>query len=355
MSGMKIAIITDTHFGVRNDSEYFLNKSKLFLDNIFFPYLKKENINTVFHLGDIVDRRKYINFNTSKRIREDFLIPLYENKIETHIILGNHDIYYKNINDINAVEEIIDKRFDNFKVYYQPLEITICDVKILMLPWICEQNKELTHELIKNTKSQICMGHLELNGFEMFKGGSVCDHGIDRKIFDKFDIVCSGHFHHKSTSSNIHYLGTPYEMTWSDFDDPKGFHILDLSTRELNFIQNPFKTFKKIFYDDKDKDSLEENEIKNCKDSIVKVVVTHKENPYLFDKFIDLIEEASPQEYQIVEYSPEYEKDNDEIDEAESTLDIFKQYIQKSEIKGINKTKLEKTIIDLYNEAINLE
>ena len=129
----------------------------------------------------------------------------------------------------------------------------------------------------------------------------------------------------------------------------------DLSKRELHFIQNPFKTFKKIFYDDKDKDSLEENEIKNCKDSIVKVVVTHKENPYLFDKFIDLIEEASPQEYQIVEYSPEYEKDNDEIDEAESTLDIFKQYIQKSEIKGINKTKLEKTIIDLYNEAINLE
>lgn len=327
----------------------------MFLDNIFFPLIKKEKIKVIFHLGDIVDKRKYLNFNTAKRLREDFLQPLMNNNIETHMILGNHDVYYKNTNDVNVIEEFVKGKFNNFKFYSNPEEITVYDTQFLMLPWICDQNENLSKTFIENTKSQICIGHLELNGFQMFKGGTVCEHGRNKTDFDKFDLVFSGHFHHKSKLGNIHYLGTPYEMTWSDYDDPKGFHIFDTSTRELKHIINPYKIFKKIYYDDLNKEELDENAIKECKNSILKVIVKNKSNPYLFDKFIDLVESSSPQEYQIVEDVYEYENDEEEINETESTLDIFKKYITSSEIKNINKTKLEKTIIDLYNEAINLE
>ena len=60
----------------------------------------------------------------------------------------------------------------------------------------------------------------------------------------------SGHFHHKSDDGQIYYLGPPYQIYWNDFDDPKGFHIFDTDTRELERIVNPYTLFSKIFYDD---------------------------------------------------------------------------------------------------------
>ena len=58
---MKIALITDTHFGARNDSLLFLDFFRKFYENIFFPTLKERGIKEIIHLGDVVDRRKFIN------------------------------------------------------------------------------------------------------------------------------------------------------------------------------------------------------------------------------------------------------------------------------------------------------
>ena len=93
---MKIALITDTHWGVRNDQLAFLDNNKKFLDDIFFPYLDAHSIDTVIHLGDLVDRRKYLNINTAKRLRDDFIRPLHRREIRPYLIIGNHDTYYKN-------------------------------------------------------------------------------------------------------------------------------------------------------------------------------------------------------------------------------------------------------------------
>lgn len=356
---MKLALITDTHWGVRNDNVAFLDNSKKFLDNTFFPYLDEHDIRTVIHLGDIVDRRKYVNINTARRLREDFLQPLSVREIDFHLIIGNHDTYFKNTNDVNSGRELIVGRYPTFKIYSnQAVTVDFDGLPILFIPWITSENKEETFNAIQKTNAQIAMGHLEIQGFEMFKG-SVVSHGEDRSIFDKFDIVMSGHFHHKSTDGHIYYLGSHAEFTWSDYNDPRGFHIFDTETRELKFIQNPYRMFKKVWYNDSDDDFLQTKvDYSQFKDSIVKVIVTCKNNPYWFDKFIENIEAEEPIQLQIVEDHLNLDLAEDEqqiIDEAESTLDIFKKYINSYDNDQISKEKLTNKVVELYNEAISLE
>ena len=91
---MKAAIITDTHFGARNDSKVFLQYFGKFYKNVFFPYLEEHGIKTIFHLGDIVDRRKFINYVTLREFKDIFVQPCIDRGIKVHAIVGNHDIPY---------------------------------------------------------------------------------------------------------------------------------------------------------------------------------------------------------------------------------------------------------------------
>lgn len=355
---MKIALITDTHWGVRNDNAAFLNNSKIFLDDIFFPYLDKNGIDTVIHLGDIVDRRKYININTAKRLREDFLLPLVNRNIKVHIIAGNHDTYYKNTNEVNALKELIDDNYAGFTIYETcPKEVFFDGLPILLIPWICDQNRKETLEIINETKCQIAMGHLEIQGFEMYRGSPV-SHGDDSSLFDRFDMVMSGHFHHRSSNGHIFYLGSHAEFTWSDYDDPRGFHIFDTETRELTFIQNPYKMFKKIWYDDSSKNLNEilEKVTDDLNNSIIKIIVKTKNNPYWFDLFVDRIEKLNPIDLQVVEdhLNLNLEEDTDIINEAEDTITIFRNYIDQLNSESFNKERLQNTMLNLYNEAMSL-
>ena len=353
---MKIALITDTHWGVRNDNIAFLENTKTFLDNIFFPYLDEHSIKNIIHLGDLVDRRKYINFYTANRLRKDFLVPLDERGITMDVIAGNHDTYFKNTNEINSLTELVDQKYNGISIYYEPIEKIYDGVKILLLPWICDDNRERTYKIMETTNAQICMGHLALQGFEMYKGSPISD-GMDPGSFGRFDVVCSGHYHHRSSNGHIFYLGSHGEFTWSDYQDHRGFHIFDTETRELKFIQNPYKMFKKLWYNDKNEDFLKTKiNYSEYAGSIVRVIIQNKTNPFWFDKFIENIEQQNPVEIQIVEdhLNLNLEEDSDIVDEAESTVDIFKKYIKAIETP-INKEKLENKIVEIYNEALTLE
>ena len=112
---MKIAILNDTHFGVRNDSPAFMKYQNKFYNEIFFPYLKEHNIGTLVHLGDVVDRRKFINHNTAHNFKKVFWDKLDDMVIDTHVIIGNHDTYYKNTNEVNALQNLDISK--NAKIY----------------------------------------------------------------------------------------------------------------------------------------------------------------------------------------------------------------------------------------------
>jgi DNA repair exonuclease SbcCD nuclease subunit len=350
---MKIAIITDTHFGVRNDNQEFLDYFMRFYDHVFFPKLREFGITTILHLGDVVDRRKFISYVTLRRMREGFIDKLDDYNV--HVLVGNHDIPYKNTNDINAMRELFAGK-PNIKLYMDPEEVSIDGCNILFLPWINQENYQQSIELINSTKAQIAMGHLEVKGFDMYRG-MPSHEGFEPITFDKFDMVFSGHYHHMSRKGNIHYLGAPYEMIWSDWGDAHGFHIFDTDTRDLEFIKNPYQMFQKVWYNDENT-TIEKllNPFPNVKNMQVKVIVQSKTNPYWFDLFMGKIYEDGALDATIVEDHRNMDaiSDSDLVSEAEDTLTILSKYIQGLEI-GVDKGDLEKLMHGLYNEALSME
>ena len=352
---MKIALVTDLHFGARNDHLKVAAHQKRFYDEIFFPYLKEHNIKDVIDLGDTFDRRKFISFTSLKAAKAMFFNPLAENKINTHILVGNHDAVYKNTNDLNSIY-LLCQEYDNITEYHSPQVKDLYGCDILMLPWICLGNKQEAFEMIKSTKAQVVMSHLELKGFQMSKG-YIQHEGMDHTMFDKFDIVCSGHYHHKSTEKNINYLGAPYQMTWMDYEDERGFHVFDTETRELTRVVNSYKLFHKLWYDDEglEFDDVIGIDFESYKDTFVKVIIKNKTNPYLFDTYIDQLERVGLINLQIVEDHLHLDLDDDEdiINEAEDTLTILNSYVDELNI-NTNKERLKTVMRNLYDEALSI-
>ena len=352
---MKICILGDTHFGARGDSLDFHSYFKKFYDEVFFPYLLKYRINTIFQLGDLFDRRKFINFNSLYQAKKYFFDVCQQHKIEVYALVGNHDIAYKNTLEVNSPSLLL-KDYDNVSIIEDFRTEEFHGVSMDFIPWLCDENEATILQKMKDSKSQICFGHFEIAGFEMDKG-IVCDIGLDKSLLNKYDVVMSGHFHHKSTKDNITYVGTAYEMTWADYQDNKGFHIFDTTNRELEFVRNPYSMFVKIFYDDtkQDFESWKSYDFASLKNTYVKVVVVNKQNPYLFDHVIDSVYKVSAADIAIVEDFNDTMLDNDElIDQAEDTITILNKYIDNLQL-DIESDKLKTIMRELYVEALNTE
>jgi DNA repair exonuclease SbcCD nuclease subunit len=352
----KIAIVTDTHFGGRNDSGVFAKHMRSFYDNLMFPYMKKHNIQTLFHLGDTFDRRRYINYKTLHDCKDYFFNPLRDNNIDVHMLVGNHDTFYKNTNNINA-DQLLLQQYDNIHIYHQPEEVNVPALSsqpFVMLPWICQDNHDQAMELISKTQCQLLFGHLEISGFEPHVG-YYHDSGFSSKIFNKFDMVMSGHFHHKSDNGTIYYLGVPYEMTWQDYNDQKGFHVFDFDTRELEFIPNPVSLYHKYYYNDANMtfEDLNSIDFSSFKNGYVKVVVQEKNDPYLFDVVLDKMYDSGVFDVTIVENFIDVECDEEMVDEAQDTLTILSQYINNLNV-NVDKKTLDIFIQTLYNESLSI-
>ena len=350
---MKIALLNDTHFGARNDSPAFIKYFNRFYDEIFFPYLQEHNITTLIHLGDVVDRRKFINYNTAHNFQHKFWKRLWDKKIDTHIILGNHDTYYKNTNEINAMQQLITSHdgVNEPFIYEKPTTVNFDGLDILLLPWIAPDIEEESIYAIDNSTAQIAMGHLEVKGFEMHKG-HINEHGLDREQFKRFEKVMSGHFHKKSDDGLIYYLGTQYQIMWSDYNCPKGFHIFDTETRELERIENPLPIFKKIIYDDRDKDytNFDLTPYENC---FVKLFVSYKTNEEMYNKLVEkFYTNTNVHELQIIEDPIDIKQTvrSDILDQGEDTMTFLNNYIDQIDT-DLDRKKLKDFTKELYVEA----
>lgn len=347
---MKFVILGDTHFGARNDLKLFHDHFEKFYE-FMFDQMDELGIKTIYQLGDLFDRRKYINFQTLALSRKYFFDRLRDQGIGMVTLVGNHDIYWRENLSINSASLLLSE-YDNITVCTQPRTFKHSNVSIDVIPWICADNEEEIKQFIAESKSDLCFGHFEIATFSMYRGMEAQD-GLPVDMFGKYERVCSGHFHTKSERDNIIYVGTPYEMTWQDYNDPRGFHVFDTETRELTFYQNPYTIFTRLEYDDtKDLINLDSLDLKG---TFVKVVVTNKTDLFKFDQYIQKLYGKGCYEIKIVEDLSEFSDGeiNEEIN-LEDTMDVLSNYIDSIDTDA-DKEKIKTYLKSLYVEAINME
>jgi hypothetical protein len=351
---MKIALLNDTHCGVRNNNQMFAEYQGRFYREVFFPYLDEHNIKHIIHLGDYFDRRRDVNFYSLHKNYEHFIEPMIERDITMDLIVGNHDIYFKSTNDLNSPDYLLN--FPNVTVYKDPITKDYDGLEIALLPWINSENEEEVEEFLQLTTAPFVMSHLEVNGGMMspghFHGG-----GTPSSWFERFEQVFSGHFHHKSTLGNIRYFGSQMEFTWNDFGDDKHFHVFDTETREIEAIKNPLKMFHKVFYDDTDETlmTIKKKDFSQLENTFVKVIVTNKNEPYWFDVFVEELIKANPADLKVVEDHSNLDVLNEDelVGDAEDTLTILTKHIDSLNIDG-DKTKLDTLMRSLYTESLDI-
>ncbi len=345
---MKVAIITDQHFGARKNSKHFHNYFLKFYNDIFFPTIEKEGITTIVDMGDTFDSRKGIDFSSLSWAKNNYYDKLKDMGCEIHSIVGNHTAYYKNTNNVNAIDLLL-AEYDNIKTYSEATEIKLDNLNVLLIPWINSENENATHKSIKKSKSNVVMGHLEFRGFRIHRG-YVMEQGIDVEVFDKFERVYSGHYHTRSDNGKAFYLGNPYEMFWNDLEDTRGFHIFDTETLVHTPIDNPYRMFYTIYYEDQNYQTFDTREYE---DKIVKVIVRKKTSPKKFEKFIDKLYSANVHELKVVENFQLQENEDFEAFESEDTLSILNRYVEEAEI-NLEKSRIQETIQNVYQEACEL-
>tara|TARA_Y100001937_G_scaffold84225_1_gene113974 strand:+ start:1931 stop:2983 length:1053 start_codon:yes stop_codon:yes gene_type:complete len=350
---VKIAVINDTHFGARGDSQLFFDHFMKFFDEVFFPYLEENNIDTIIHAGDLMDRRKYVNFSILNQVRSKFMDVIKDKGIQMHCILGNHDVYYRNTNEINSVSELFK---DYIIVHETPSVVNFDGLDIALLPWVNKENLEESVEFIKTASAPILFGHLELEGYEVMRGVNFSGGGTDPSLFSRYEKVFSGHFHCRQEKGNVYYLGTQYQITFGDLNETKGFHIFDTDTREIEFIENPYKMFHTLTYDDVANpiDLEKVKALDHLKDSYIKLFVENKKYPYTFDRFMDKLYEIGVSKVTIVEDIEHSDWTKEEIlDMAQDTVTIINNEIDSIE-EVEDKDRMKRLIKDLYMESLSL-
>lgn len=351
---MKVAILNDTHAGVRNSSDIFTDNANLFYSDIFFPYLIENNIKRIVHLGDIFDNRKFINFKSLHSFRKSFLDKLRKHHIHMDIIPGNHDVFYKNTNELNALKELLGHYMGEVTIHMDPTVLDLNGFKLALLPWVNQENNDKSLDFIQTCKADWLGGHLELAGFDVLKGVPSA-HGMDYKIFNRFERVLSGHFHTGSEKDNVKYLGSQLEFTWSDAHDPKHFHVIDTDTRELTAIPNPNRLFERIHYDDSRMD-YNNYSVDHLDGMFVKIVVINKQDLFTFDRFVDRIQSRKIHDLKIAENFNEFLGENveDESISVEETTELLDSYVDAVDTE-LDKEKLKLSMRNLHIEAQALE
>ena len=355
---MKIACISDQHFGSKNGNIGFHQYYEKFYRDIFFPYIDQHNITHIIDLGDTFDIRTSIQFDSLDRCRRYWFDEINKRGIHLDILVGNHCTPFKTLNSINSPNLLLND-YTTITVHDKPVEVNYGQ-KILFIPWICDETHEQTFRIIEETSAPIAMGHLELAGFEMHKG-VLHSGGQPSDPFRKFRLVLSGHFHTRSRvtvgSNTITYLGCPYEMSWADYNDKKGFHIFDTETMELEFIPNPYRMHRKVFYDDTKFTKFDPVAIKKTLDNVtgstVKLIVLEKTNPLWFEKFVKLVQDLNPLRLQIEDQKFTFDSATDEVnvEEIGEVVDIIESAVE--DMDESTRSDVFEVVKELYYEALS--
>ena len=168
---MRVAVITDTHYGARKGSKLFHDYFEKFYNDVFFPTLDKEGITTVIHMGDAFDSRKGIEFKALDWAKRVVFDPLKERNITMHLMVGNHDAYYKNTNNINSIDLLLNE-YDNVITYSEATEVVVDETPILLFPGSMNKIKNRLLNLLKVQLATTRWGTLNSMDLELIEAAS---------------------------------------------------------------------------------------------------------------------------------------------------------------------------------------
>ena len=343
---MKVLLITDQHFGVRNDNQHFINHYRKYYSKVVIPFIKAYGITEIIDLGDTFDKRKSVNFMSLEAAKEMWFDPIKDIGCKMTALVGNHDIYYKNTLRINAPNELLGDY--DIDVIYEPTTRNYDGTDILFLPWICDENRDDTFRSITKSTAPVCMGHLELNGFEAHPG-HVMNMGMDINPFDKFQRVFSGHYHMKSTKGNISYLGNPYQLYWNDYGCKRGFHVFDTETLKTTFYRNPYDMFYKLYYDNGVRNEIHPSDLEG---TFVKLIVEDKGDQTKFDYAVRQLQSWGLADLKIIE-DLSVEMEDSLVLETEDTITLLDKYIDEIDLP-VDSENVKSIMRSLYVEACEL-
>jgi len=343
---MKVALVSDTHLGVRKGSEIFLNSQLKFFREQFIPELKEKGIKTIIHLGDFFDNRVHINSKILNATIE--LLSVDFKDFDFYILVGNHDSYFESTIDVNSIEPL--SLIPNVHIIKKIDVYNILGKDITLIPWVTKHSE--AEEILKNLpNTDISMGHLELTSFDMFRN-KVCEHGMNFQLFaEKYKLTFSGHFHTRSektfvNGNKIVYMGNPYHLTRNDVGDERGYCVLDLETLEYEYVNNKVSLkYLTVTYPKK----LTETDVKgNNVDVYVDFQSASEEDIHTYIKVIESYQPAFlPVQIKSIN-SISYSTSADI--EIGTVTDLMTEYIQALPID--NKDKLTKLLMSLYDECI---
>jgi len=247
---MRVALFSDLHLGIYGNSEQW-HKVALDWADWIVGDLKSRGLKDIFFLGDFFHNRSEISVQTMHVASE--ILKKFED-FEMIMIVGNHDAFYKNRSDVHSLGLV--QGHANIHVVDKNYETTMDGKDLLFVPWNSE---------IPNKKYDHIFGHFEIQTFNM-NNFKICTHGLKvEDVLKKSPRIYSGHFHHRNTKQfregTIEYIGNTFQMDFSDMDNVKGYHILDLDG-EMVFVENKVSPrFKKVKLSGIS--SIKEKDIKN--------------------------------------------------------------------------------------------
>lgn len=349
MISKKIAIIGDMHLGVRKSNAIFRDYQKKSILEIL-DYCDAHGIKSIIQTGDMFDVRKETNTLTIQLFHW-FLDQIKNRGMFLYTIPGNHDIYYREEIQPNTPEILLSYISEDysscFKVICEPEDISINGYNFFMVPWVCKGNFDKVNLAKSQSSSKYCLGHFEFDGFEMHKGQPAKTH-FTHKDYSKFDLVISGHFHHWSKKDNVHYTGTPYQLTWMDYNDDKGFWVFD--NGDMEFVKNRNTIFNKIEYSD---GFLPDKEEVNGK--FIQLIVRDRIVKKEFESYKNALALLEPLEVKIKETIQEELSEEVIVNYSTmSTEEILREYIEGCQIQ-LDTDKMLRVLLELHSEALNNE
>lgn len=348
----RIILLGDLHLGARNASNHFSEYFNKFFTDVLYPYCKKHDVKQILQLGDLFDSRTQLTYKALHKSRDIWFKQMGEAGIKMTVLLGNHDICYRHTLSINSPELLLGE-YDHITIVNEPTQMDIDGIKFDIVPWICDENKkDIAKFMGRKDKGSVLLGHFELAGFPQHKGdqSNTGKNTFNMSLFEGYSLVFSGHYHTRSEKGNITYTGIPYEITWADYADPKGFVVYDTVTKQYEFVNNPYTMFEKVYYS-----NGSTTNIKKLKGKIVKIIVAEKKDPVAYERWLDSIRLVVPYEMNIIEAGViSMDGELDDSIQIEDTPTLIKEYISGIDTT-VEKEDLIKYMHSLYQEALTLD